>query len=537
MLKSLIWKNRQNEPVINPENAEVLTEDLNLKKIIPIMSREPMIKMTPEIFLNAVTSDVENILYRQCILRDFLKRRDIVSELEEIIMALDEMQKLHKILKPEIKVPKLMLRLRKLELYLSIMEKLERIFNVENPMEVSEEFTAIGDEIKKINKKTGLSDLYEDIKEIKTISSKFKSIDIGINIDYQYEAREAIIININNFKYEKSNLIEKIRCGDNDKKNKISIAAEIDVRNAGQKLSFQYELYKEIEVLLGKELNEIENIQSKYSNLVTSGILTYRDEICLYYGTLRLYGFMGSHKYKSCFPKISPKNINIEGIYSLVMAYESISADDENKFQVVENDLNMSNSEKTILITGANDGGKTVMLESLGAVQLLFQNGLIIPASYAELPVYNKIYSHFPKDEDLSIGAGRLGEEAGRVSGILKEAKDSVLVLFNEPYITTSPTEGLDILVLSIKRFLEKGATVFLVTHYLDFLSEINETEKIASYVMEIADGLRTYKAIRQAPMSESHALDVAKEHGDDVGPPAGQRADRRLNSDSEVIV
>ena len=85
MLKSLIWKNRQIEPVINPKNAVVLTEDLNLKKILSIMSKEPMIKMTPEIFLNAVTSDVENILYRQCILKDFLKRNDIVTTLEEIV--------------------------------------------------------------------------------------------------------------------------------------------------------------------------------------------------------------------------------------------------------------------------------------------------------------------------------------------------------------------------------------------------------------------------------------------------------------------
>ncbi|MCK5759607.1 MAG: hypothetical protein KAH14_10980 [Clostridiales bacterium] len=537
MLKSLIWKNKQIDPVINPKNTAVLTEDLNLKKIMSIMSREPIIKMTSETFLNAVTSDAENILYRQCILQDFVTRNDIMTTLEEIVVALDEMQKLHKILKPELMVPKLMLRLRKLELYLSIMKKLELIFDVENPLEVSEEFTAIGDEIKKNNQKIGLSNLFEDIKEIKEISSKFKSIDIGINIDYQYEAREAIIININDFKYKKSNLIEKISCGDNDKKNKISIASEIDIRNAGQKLSFQYELYKEIEVLLSKELIKIENIQSKYSDLVTSGILVYRDEICLYYGALRLFEFMRSRKYKSCFPRISPEDINIKGIYSLVMAYESISADDENKFKVVENDLNMSSSEKTILITGANDGGKTVMLESLGAVQLLFQNGIMIPAFYAELPIYNKIYSHFPKDEDLSIGAGRLGEEAERVSGILKEAKDSVLVLFNEPYITTSPTEGLDILVLSIKRFLEKGATVFLVTHYLDFLSEIKENEKIASYVMEITDGLRTYKAIRHAPMSESHALDVAKAHGVDAEGMIKLIRSRKINSDSEELV
>ncbi len=537
MLKSLIWKNKQIEPVINPINVAVLTEDLNLKKILSIMSKEPIIKMTPAIFLNAVTSDVENILYRQCILKDFLKRNDIVTTLEEIVVALDEMQKLHKILKPELIVPKLMLRLRKLELYLSIMEKLEKIFYVNNTMEVSGEFTAIGDEIKKINKKIGLSDLSEDIKEIKAISSKFKSIDIGINIDHQYEAREAIIINFNEFKYEKSNLIDKISCGDNDKNKKLSIASEIDVRNAGQKLAFQYELYKEIEGLLSKELNKIEIIQSKYNELVTSGILSYRDEICLYYGAVRLSKFMSERMYKSYFPQISQKNTILKDVYSLVMAFERISAEDENKFQVIENDLNMSNSEKTILITGANDGGKTVMLESLGAVQLLFQNGLIIPASYAELPIYKKIYSHFPKDEDLSIGAGRLGEEAGRISGILKEVKDSVLVLFNEPYITTSPTEGLDILVLSIKRFLEKGATVFLVTHYLDFLSEINENKKIASYVMEITDGLRTYKAIKHAPMSESHALDVARAHGVDAEGIIKLIRSRKNNSKSEVII
>jgi len=536
MLKSLLWKTEKTADVVASENKSVLADDLKLTKLLSIMSKEPNIRMTKEIFLSALAHEEINILYRQCILMDFLKRPEILSELEGILILLEKMKNLHKMLKPDLKVPAMMLRLRKLELYLGIMEELELVFTQTGKTKLSEDFIAIGDEIRKINRVTGLKKLLVDIAAIKNVTEKIKSIDIGINIDHQFDARESIITSINDYKYEKSNIIDKISCNNEKEIKKLAVAPEIDIRNAGQLLSFQNVLYQEFESLLNREMHIVEDILLKHEKLVTSSILTYRDEISLYYGAVRLVDFMNRNNHAKCYGVPSKGEINYRGLYSMAMAFDSVTSEERNKYLVVENDLLIRKNENTLLITGANDGGKTVLLESIGIAQLLFQNGLIVPAKAAKLQIYDKIFSHFPKDEDISIGAGRLGEEAGRVSKILQASGQSTLVLFNEPYITTSPLEGLDILVMSIKRFMERGSKICLVTHYLDILSGIDDTGSIASYVMEIKDGIRTYKALQRVPMSKSHAIDVAKEHGVDAKGIIKMLRERRNIGSGEVM-
>jgi len=332
MLKSLLWKTKKTSDVVALENNSMLSDDLKLTKLLSLMSKEPNIRMTKEIFLSALAHDEINILYRQCILRDFLKRPEILSELEGILILLDKMKNLHKILRPDLKVPAMMLRLRKLELYMGIMEKLELVFTQTVETMLSDDFIAIGDEIRKINKDTGLKKLSIDISAIKNVTEKIKSIDIGINIDHQFDAREAIITSINDYKYEKSNIIDKIRCSNEKEIKKLAVAPEIDIRNAGQLLSFQNVLYQEFESLLNREMHIVEAVLSKHEKLVTSGILAYRDEISLYFGAVRLADFMNRNNYANSYAIPGKVEIDYKGLYSIAMAFDCISSEDRNKY-------------------------------------------------------------------------------------------------------------------------------------------------------------------------------------------------------------
>lgn len=535
MHKSLLWKNEKTSHVVPGENYSMLSDDLKLNKLMSVMSKEPNFIMRKELFLNMVTDDESNILYRQCILRDFLKRPEIKAELENLIILLDKMKKIHKILSPDLKVPELMLRLKKLELFAGITGQLEILFTELEGVEFSDEYLGIGGEIKNMNKENGLKSLTSDILKIKAVIRKIQSVDIGINIDHQFDAREAIITSLNEFKYPKSNIIDKINCPDEEEFDKLSVAQEIDIKSAGYILSFQNVFYNEIEPLLNRELHKIESLITKYEKIITSSILSYRDEISLYYGAVRLYEYIRRNNWTCCYPSPVKLKTDYKGLYSLAMAYDSLASSELNRYKVVMNDINLADNEKALLITGANDGGKTVLLETIGVTQLLFQNGLPVPAEKAEMKVFKNVFTHFQKDEDISVGAGRLGEEAGRISRILQSSGDATLVLFNEPYVTTSPLEGLDILVMTINKFLEKGSTICLVTHYLSIISKIKDTNRIASYVLEFKDGERAYKALRRTPMTKSHAMEVAKEHGVDSNSIIKLLKDRAAQISGEV--
>ena len=514
MLKSLIWKIQDNITTIDKANYNSVYNDLKLNKILPLMSKEPNIKMTPDIFLKSLTNNMENILFRQCILENFVKNKKIVMELAELIVLIDRMQGLHKILKPEARVPAMMLRLKKLEIYKSIMMKLEKVFSANENSSANDDFSLLCQEIRKLNKANGISTLEKDIKKVKTIIGKTKSIDIGANID-EHDLREAIILSLNGFKYGKSDVIDKISCGDADEYERKSIASEIDISSAGQLLIFENELYRDLDSLLGKELSEIESLLNKYKNIITSGVLAYRDEICLYFGALKLREYLAFNDCETCLPTGSEATVLL-GMYSINMLVERNSSEKKQRYKVVRNSVSLTNDEDVMLITGPNNGGKTILVESLGLIQLLYQNGMYIPASEGTLPIYNKIFTHFPKDEDITKGAGRLGEEAGRVRDILRNIKDRTLVILNEPYITTSPLEGRDILVNTIGKFRERGISMYLVTHYLDILNEMDSPDGIVSYVLEIDDGILTYIARKMLPMADSHAMDVARTHGVD---------------------
>jgi DNA mismatch repair ATPase MutS len=478
------------------------------------MSREPVIKMTPDIFFNSITNDAENIEYRQCILGNFLKRKNTLSDLADLVVLIDKMQKLHKILKTEIRVPSIILRLKKLETYHSIMVKLEAVFSSGGNARAADDFETISNEIKILNKSKDIENLGKDIRNIKAILGKTQSIDIGANID-DHDLREAVILSLNDFKYEKSDIIDKLKSKEANDYDRKSIASELDIGSAGQLLIFENELYRDFGALLNKELIKIENLLEKHKEIITSEVLGYRDEICLYFGALKFGDYLVSNDCEYCFPTSSGATVIID-MFSLHMLVERNASKQADRYMVVKNSISLAENEDMLLITGPNNGGKTVLLESLALIQLLYQNGMLVPAKEGTLPIYKKIFTHFPKDEDIGKGAGRLGEEAGRVRDILRGISGRTLVVFNEPYITTSPLEGRDILVHTIGKFKEKGLVMYLVTHYLDILDEMEDTRGTASYVLEIVNGNKTFIARKMKPMAESFAMDIARSHGVD---------------------
>ena len=516
MLKSLLWKSNVKNQVINDSSIAILAADLNLGHIMTIMSKEPMVKLTPEMFLKAVSREATDILYRQSILKDFIRIENISNKLEYLIVHIDKMQSLHKILKPDLMLPKLLLRLKKLEEYCAVMNGLEDVFSTEELVNVSDEFVAISEELKAMNRNNSLHEIEEAVRQVKAITGIIKSIDLGININGKNDASESIVLSLNNYTYEKSCLIKKIMEADDVRFEKQSVTAEISIENSKPALIIQYELYRELEFLMKDDLVKIEKLLKPFEKLVTSELIDYRDEVTLYFGAVQLYNFMQENNYPMCFSEISDAVSVLDDFYSLQMAYEAKGADFYIKSKVVNNDIKVMEKESLMLITGPNDGGKTVLLQSLGIIQLLFQNGMLVPASRGELKIYKQIYSHFPKDENINIGAGRLGEEAGRVSDIIKKLGENSLVLFNEPYVTTSPAEGLDILRMSLNKLNEKGCMILLVTHYLDILDGWEAPMEIASYTLEIRNGQRTYKAKREKPEIYSHSIELAREYGID---------------------
>ncbi|RTH09875.1 DNA mismatch repair protein MutS, partial [Thermus scotoductus] len=125
-----------------------------------------------------------------------------------------------------------------------------------------------------------------------------------------------------------------------------------------------------------------------------------------------------------------------------------------------------AHGKNPILITGANRGGKTTCLRSLGLAQIMMQAGLFVGAEFFESGLVDGLFTHFKREEDPSLEAGRFEEELRRLSDLVDHLTARPLFLFNESFAATSEPEGSELGAQVIQALVERGIRVVFVTHF-----------------------------------------------------------------------
>ena len=114
------------------------------------------------------------------------------------------------------------------------------------------------------------------------------------------------------------------------------------------------------------------------------------------------------------------------------------------KDRVIGNDVT-GDQKALVMITGANRGGKSTFLRSIGLAQLMMQCGMFVPAESFRANVCHGVFTHFKREEDSSMGSGKLDEELRRMSGIVDQISPYSMALFNESFASTNEREGSEI--------------------------------------------------------------------------------------------
>lgn len=192
---------------------------------------------------------------------------------------------------------------------------------------------------------------------------------------------------------------------------------------------------------------------------------------------------------------------------------------------IMGNDLLLQTGH-AVVITGANHSGKTSYLKTVGQSYMLAQLGFFVPAESMQFTPVTGIYTLFSAGEDSSMTASRMGVEIKKLTGILKEATATDLVLLNEPMTSTNPVEAVSICADLSRHFLQKGITHLLVTHLYDiyFLLKAQLTGDLRpkleslitqSYYDESAGAMsHSYRLINAEPLGNSYARETATAYG-----------------------
>jgi hypothetical protein len=177
--------------------------------------------------------------------------------------------------------------------------------------------------------------------------------------------------------------------------------------------------------------------------------------------------------------------------------------------RVVGNDVDAS-GKPLVIITGANRGGKSTFLRSVGLAQLMLQCGLFVTADAFCSSLQTGLFTHYKREEDRNMRSGKFDEELVRMSGIADHIRRHSMALFNESFAATHEREGSEIARQIVSALLDNDITVFFVSHMYEFARSFLEDERVLFLRAErTEDGARSFRLQEAKPLPKSFGADL----------------------------
>lgn len=264
--------------------------------------------------------------------------------------------------------------------------------------------------------------------------------------------------------------------------------------------------------LRGRGVNLVANAASQSADHIKSYFTMLRWELGFYVACLNLAERFADKGVPVSFPERLPARPFAFSCIDLREACLALRSDDP----VVGNDID-ADGMSLVIITGANSGGKSTFLRSVGVAQLMMQCGLFVVARSYRADVARGVFTHFIREEDPSMTSGRLDEELARMSTIAEQLRPHCLMLFNESFAGTNEREGSEIGRQVVRALLEAEIKVAFVTHRYDFADSFRREQAGSTLFLRaerLPDGRRSYKLAAREPLPTSFGEDLYYRYG-----------------------
>ncbi|MGB7725343.1 MAG: hypothetical protein WBL37_07140, partial [Dehalococcoidales bacterium] len=266
---------------------------------------------------------------------------------------------------------------------------------------------------------------------------------------------------------------------------------------------------KALEELRNKGIKSAVNAVAQSADHIDSFFSMLRFELGFYVGCLNLHEQLEKIGEPSVLPEpaaLTERQHAFQGLYDICLALTV-------KNKVVSNDVG-ADKKNLVLITGANQGGKSTFLRSIGLAQMMMQCGMFVAADNFRANICDGLFTHFKREEDITMESGKLDEELKRTSQIVDRLSLNSIVLFNESFAATNEREGSEIARQITTGLVEKGIKVFFVTHQYEFAHGLWDKKMGNAIFLRAdrqADGTRTYKLAVGEPLQTSYGEDLYK--------------------------
>jgi DNA mismatch repair ATPase MutS len=476
LLRALLW------------NAPALTQDLELNTLLGAMAGadEFVFEVAQQALLSGLRNDLDTILYRQAILRDCLKSPLVVRGLYDLMSAIaEETRKQWWSLSGSYPSSMLYGSVHLMESFLHVLGKLRSAAEENESNFESEGFRSLFAMLKKELSEPYLGTIKSHLKELKFRQGALLSAELGnSNEGTDYVLRTA---------RAKQTWFDRLLG-----KGPVSFSFRLDPRDeAGARI---------LSDMRNRGISRVALALTRSSDHVLSFFKTLRTELAFYVGCLNLHGELVSRGMPIAFPAPMPAGQRCHefgGLYDVGLGLTL-------KRGVVGNALH-AEAKNLVIITGANQGGKTTFLRSIGLAQLMMQCGLFVGADDFKAEICSALFTHYKREEDTTMKSGKFDEELTRMSEIAEHIGRNSILLFNESFAATNEREGSEIATQIVRALLEKGMKIFYVTHLYEFARGFfnGKDQGVFLRAERETDGRRTFKLAEGEPLQTSYGQDL----------------------------
>lgn len=476
-----------------PWNAEALAKDLALSTLFETMAGNDKLifEVSRKVILCNEAVSVGSILYRQENLRDCLNNPAVLREIYGLAVDAVEQERRH-YLGVLARYPNWVLRssVEFMEVFAGFLRKLRNIADGNAARFVSDGWTTLFATLQ-----TELSDEYFEridsaIEQLKFRNGILLSAELGkLNKGEHYTLHRLPRSTRRGLEWLKSLFAPRsdVLCFTLHPRDESGARALAEIRDRG------------ISSVATSLAESVDHVRSFFDML--------RTELAFYVGCVNLTERLTQRGYATCFPvpvAADEHRLSFRELRDVNLALKIEQA-------VVPNDIE-ADARELILVTGANQGGKSTFLRSIGTAQLMMQSGMPVAAASFRANICERLFTHYKREEDVRMRSGKLDEELNRMSDIIDHITPNSLILLNESFAATNEREGSEIARQILSALADNHVKVICVTHLYELAESFYEQNRKDALFLRAdrhAGGARTFKLMPGAPLQTSFGEDL----------------------------